>query len=333
MKRWRIWIGIAVSAACLYWTARGIDWRRLAEALRQVRFLPLVPAFAVLVLGLVARAYRWRALFFPLTGLKIGRLFNVVSIGSMMNNLSPFRLGDVLKAYLCAELEHLSAAHALSTVAVERIVDTLTVMAVLLFLIPYISLPAALIRPAFVIGVVAVGAVLFLCVVASRKERSLAILRRLSARPRFLDASWLERVVSSAVDGLAALGSWRSAAAVIAWSLVIWLGAALQFHVVTWAVGLSVPFTATLTVLCLTSLGMVVPSSPGYVGVFEYLTVLALSLFGVGKEQALTYALVLHAVGYVGLAVPGVIALWVEGYSWARLRDMIVRTRDGAYSA
>jgi len=77
---------------------------------------------------------------------------------------------------------------------------------------------------------------------------------------------------------------------------------------------------------------MVVPSSPGYVGVFEYLTVVALSLFGVGKDRALSYALVLHAFGYLSLAVPGVFGLWMEGYSYARLRDVMSDAGTGSRS-
>jgi uncharacterized membrane protein YbhN (UPF0104 family) len=139
----------------------------------------------------------------------------------------------------------------------------------------------------------------------------------------------LRRLLASAVDGLAALGSWRRAVGVLAWSLAIWLGTALQFYAVMQAMRLQLPLTAALTVLCLTSLGMVVPSSPGYVGVFEYITVVALSLFAVGREAALGYALVLHALSYVSLAILGLAALWSEGYSYARLRAVLARAGDG----
>jgi len=67
----------------------------------------------------------------------------------------------------------------------------------------------------------------------------------------------------------------------------------------------------------------VVPSSPGYIGVFEYITVVALSLFGVDKESALGYALVLHALSYLVVAVLGLVAIWIEGYSYSRLRETL----------
>jgi uncharacterized membrane protein YbhN (UPF0104 family) len=129
--------------------------------------------------------------------------------------------------------------------------------------------------------------------------------------------------LASAVDGLAALGSWTQAWQVAAWSLFIWLCAALQYYLVMPAMGLTLGFSAALLVLCLTSLGMVIPSSPGYVGVMEYLTVLSLSLFGVTKEAALGYALVLHALLYLSSSVLGAIGLWAEGYSYVRLREAL----------
>jgi len=137
-----------VSVLCLYLAARGIDFHSLLEALRQVRVIWLLLALGLLVLIALARAYRWRLLFYPLQGLKVGRLFNLLNIGYLVSSVTPLRMGDVLKAYLCAELEGLSIARTLSTVVVERIADTLTVVLLLLVLLPLVSLPTNLLRPA-----------------------------------------------------------------------------------------------------------------------------------------------------------------------------------------
>jgi hypothetical protein len=213
----------------------------------------------------------------------------------------------------------------LSTVVVERIADTLAVVLLLVLLIPFVSLPAGLVRPAFGIGLVAIVAVLVLVFFVSRRERSLAFFDKLAARFGFLDRQPVRRSLVSAVDGLGVLRSWQSAAGVGTWSLVAWMSTALQFYVVMQAMGLRLPFTAAMAVLCLTSLGMVVPSSPGYLGVFEYLTVVSLALFGVSREVALGYALVLHALAYLVPAVLGGIAISMEGYSYARLRDALAQ--------
>jgi uncharacterized protein (TIRG00374 family) len=328
MKNWRLWGGILISLLCLYWVGRGMDWRNLQAELSQIRLVWLLPAFAILVGSMWARALRWRVLLQSVPGLRTGRLFNLLNIGYLVNNVSPFRLGDLLRAYLCAELQRLSVVQALSTVVIERVADTMTIVLLLLVLLPTVSVPVTMVRAAFGVGLAALAVASLLVFFSLRRQWSLALVDRLSARFRFLARTPLRRLLESAADGLAALGSWRKAMVILGWSCVIWLGTALQFYVVMQGTQLHLPFAAALTVLCLTSLGMVVPSSPGYVGVFEYITLVALSLFAVGREAALGYALVLHALSYVSLAILGVIGLWSEGYSYGRLRAALAQAED-----
>jgi len=332
MKDWRLWIGILVSVLCLYLAARGIDLRGLLQALSHVNYVLLLPALGIVALGLWARAFRWRLLFYPLARLKLSRLFNVLCIGYLANNLLPFRAGDVLRSYLCAELQKLSVVRVLSTVVVERIADTLTILFLLLCIIPFVALPSELVRPARSVAALAILSMLILVCIAIQKERSLALFEGLVRRFGWLNREWLRRSVLSATDGLAALGVWRTALGVGAWSLLIWLSAALQFYLVMAATGVHAPFVAALVVLCLTSLGMTVPSAPGYIGVFEYLTVLSLSLFGVNKEAALGYALIAHAASYLAIAALGLAAAWAEGYSYASLRQAVSRPAHDAQS-
>ena len=89
------------------------------------------------------------------------------------------------------------------------------------------------------------------------------------------------------------------------------------------------PPTAALLVLCTTALGMVIPSSPGYIGVYEYIVVLALSLFGVEREMALSYGLVLHGVIYVGQSLLGVLGLWRESLSYSDIRGRAAELSGG----
>jgi uncharacterized protein (TIRG00374 family) len=312
MKSWRLWMGLLVSVLCLYLAVRDIDVRSLLEALRQVQLVWLLLSLGLLFVVSLARAYRWRLLFYPLQGLRTRRLFHLQNIGYLVSSVTPLRLGDVLKAYLCAQLEGVDTARTLSTVVVERIADVLTIVLLLLVLLPQVCLPASLVRPALGIGLAAAAAVVVLVAIAVRQEASLALFDSLAARVSILNREPIRRSLASAVDGLAALGSWTQAWQVAAWSLFIWLCAALQYYLVMPAMGLT-----------LTSLGMVIPSSPGYVGVMEYLTVLSLSLFGVTKEAALGYALVLHALLYLSSSVLGAIGLWAEGYSYVRLREAL----------
>jgi glycosyltransferase 2 family protein len=329
MRNWRLWLGVVVSAACLYLAARGVDWASLREALRQVQVAPLLLGVGLSLWIALARAYRWRTVLAPFSEPKIGRLFNLLNAGYFVSNVAPFRIGDVLRAYLCAELEQLSVVRVLSTVVVERILDTLTIVILLLALVPVVSLPASLLRPALGVGSIAVLAMLVLVVLAWRRQQVWDTLGAWASQQPFVKRLGLERLTNAALDGMAALGSWRQVTKAGAWSMAIWLSAAVEFNVMLHAAGLRLPASAGLLVLCLTSLGMVVPSSPGYVGVFEYLAVLALSLYGVSREGALSYALILHGMLYLSSSVLGLLGLWIEGFSYARLKDVVARAQNG----
>ena len=327
MNNWRLWIGVSVSVLCLYLAARGIEFSSLLEALRQVQVVWLLLALGPLVLVDLARAYRWRLLFHPLSELSIWRLFRLVSIGYLVSSVTPMRLGEVLRVYLCAQTEQVDVARALSTVVLERVSDTLTITLLLLALVPSVAIPAELVRPAVAVGIVAAFGCLFLATVVVRRQHAFRLYDRLAGALPVLGRPTTRRIVVSAVDGLAALSSRRQTAGLGAWSLAIWLVTAVVFGLVMLATGLRLPFAAALLVACVTSLGMIVPSSPGYLGIFEYLTVLSVSLFGVDRGAALSYALVLHAVLYLKSVVLGLIALWIEGYSYAHLRDTLTHAQ------
>jgi uncharacterized membrane protein YbhN (UPF0104 family) len=107
----------------------------------------------------------------------------------------------------------------------------------------------------------------------------------------------------------------RLAIPIFGWSLASWVCSGLAYYAVMGAFHLQLPITAAFWVVVITSLGMVIPSSPGYVGVFHYLTVLTLGLFGIAQGIALSYALVLHAVVYIFLSATGVYGMAVESLS------------------
>jgi uncharacterized protein (TIRG00374 family) len=331
MKNWRVWIGVAVSLVCLYLAARGIDFEQLVEALRQVRSGGLLLALGLLVLIAVLRAWRWRALLAPVVSPDTGRLFHLLNVGYLVSSVAPLRLGDVLRAFLCARLEQIDLFCTLGTLAVERLADTLTIASMLLLLLPWVPLPSDLVRPAVGIGALAAVGVGLLAWAARHPRQSQELLDRITGRVQVLDRPAVRNAISAVTSGLASLGSARMALTVALLSLAIWTVAGLQYWVIMTAMQMSLPISAGALVLCLTSLGMVVPSSPGYVGVFEYLTTVALAPFGVGREAALAYALVLHGVLYASSSLLGALGAWAEGYSYARLRATLTEAQtDGA---
>lgn len=309
LRRWRFWLGFGISAVCLALVFRGVDFQELASALRAAEYVRLVPAIVLLAGSLVVRTLRWRGLFFPQTGLRFRTLFHVLNIGYLANNILPARVGDLVRAGLVSTREPVSASRALATVVVERVLDGLTLVLILVFLLPLFPVPDWVARIGQAAGVVMGSAGLGLVVLSTQRARSVrwahAILSRI---PRINGMRWAEQV-GGLVDGLGALRSPAALGQAGLWSVMVWVLSGLAYYFVLQAFDLGLSVAAGMFVLAVTTLIQIVPSTPGYVGVFDYTAVLALSLFGVERSLALSCVVVLHGVSYVTFNAMGLFSL------------------------
>ena len=127
----RFLLGAAVTAAFLTLLMVRMDLSDVGSSFAEGNYAYVVPAIAVYFVALYFRAYRWGFLLRPLRSLSTRRLFPVVAVGYMANNLLPVRLGELGRSYYLARREPVSASTALATIIVERVFDGL----VLLFLL------------------------------------------------------------------------------------------------------------------------------------------------------------------------------------------------------
>ena len=94
-RRLRLVVGIVISLIALWYVLRGMDWRELWAVYRGANYLFVIPALLLLFLISWTRAYRWRLLIYPRQGLSLGRLFAMVNIGYLFNNVLPAKAGEV----------------------------------------------------------------------------------------------------------------------------------------------------------------------------------------------------------------------------------------------
>lgn len=321
---------MAISLVTLVWALQGIRLADVWTALQGVNYLLLVPCLLLVLVSMWGRAVRWQLLFSPTPCLNPLRFFFVNNIGYLANNLLPLRAGDLVRAYLIGEAEGINKARALSTVLVERVMDTMTVVLFLVLVVPSLpSLPAVVRQSGIVVGATVLGVMLMFMILSNQKEPALAVLRRLLSPVACLKNERLYGWADSLLEGLSALRSPRLGLKIAGWSLLVWLCATLLVYVMFLAFGLHLPFVASVFVVCVTSLGIAVPSSPGYIGVYHSLVVLALTVYLVEKSLAFSYALVLHGWQYVLLVILGVFSLWRENLSYGDLGKVEIKVEAG----
>ena len=350
LKKARFWIGILISIIALLLAFRQVNFEGVWAALTTANYRLLVVSFVPLVLFLVLRAFRWRLLFYPQPGLRITNLFAVINIGYLLSNIFPARLGDVARAYLIGETEDVSRASAFSTIVAERMLDALCAVGGLLAILPFAPVPQWLIRSGLLVGAAAVVAIALFVFMVRRRAWTMRLLNRILeaihwpscdtmaqfwlrlsnrthlrflARMPWLGRRDLERMAGSLIDGFSGITTLKLGPPLLLWSIAIWTTISVFYWLVLLAFDASQPFAAGLAVASVTALGMTVPSSPGYIGVFEFLTRLTLILFGMTPELALGYALVAHAIVYIVYCLLGVLSMLQQNLSYAEIQRQI----------
>jgi glycosyltransferase 2 family protein len=307
----KILIGIAISAALLVYLFWNVDLRAVIARLSDTHWGWLTLSMALNLASLWARAVRWRYLFPPRSHPK--RLFNAVMIGYMGNNLLPLRAGEVLRVYVAAR-HGPRVWTTVATLVVERALDGLAVGLVLAFVFSVVPMPREMAWAAQVFGALVVCLLVALVVIAAFPLPCRIFIHSLSYR-------WpaVERRLVQAFDvmeeGLQGMRRLRQLVPMAVWSAVIWFVIVLSVWAGFRAAHLDLPLLAGFAVIAFVGLGVSLPSSPGFVGVVQAATVLALSLFDVPKADALSFSLLLHASQFVPVTLWGLALLVVEHVS------------------
>ncbi len=332
-SRWASWqraLEVGVSLGFLILALRGIRLGDLWAALRQANYLWLAPAVGVMAALLAMKAWRWQLLFYPEHRLPFGSVFTALCAGYLASNVLPARLGEVVRLVLLVSEQPVSVARTFSTIVVERLLDVLTLLVILVLLLPFVQLPPAMTRTAQILGLMALAGAAAMIVLSFWKTRLLRWAHALLGRVKVLDRPATYEAIGHLIDGFATLRG-RLGLGLIGVSLLGWAGVIAFAWFAAQAFRLDAPVTAIIFAVVVTTLGMLVPSSPGYIGVFHYLVTVAMAPFGVPKDLALGYALVWHGVNYLTLSGSGVIALWVHGTSLGQVlrrwreRDRVTR--------
>lgn len=318
----RFAFGLLVSAVCLYLSLQGIRFDQLWAAISGAQWGWLSAGVLLFLVSYLARAFRWQVLLYP-RAVHFQNVLSILCIGYLLSNILPARLGDVARAYLIGEREKVSKASALSTIAVERITDGLCMGLMLLgilTLLPQVSMEARATGLLAAIG--GVIALLALALLSARLETIKNILERPLARIRFLPRAKLWKLLAALMDGFAILRAPRPLAWMLCWSLVAWAFNVAFYWLLMIGLGMNLPPTAAALVIAITGLAVVVPSSPGYIGVFHYAAQQALVLgFGADPSISLSFAFLAHGLTYLTVTLVGVFFLWREGLSLGDLQS------------
>jgi uncharacterized protein (TIRG00374 family) len=331
--RWRrpllTGLAVAITLGLLYWVLRGTSLAEVVAHLRAARPAPLIVAVTLATATFLLRTARWRVLLRTKEGgpLPWSALWHATAMGFMANNTLPLRLGELVRSYAASRLGGVSLTAALSSIAVERALDALTLVGLLALALFQAGLPAdtvvatgvgdvrldAMVTRAGILCIVVFAGALFVVLfplVAERLIRLLVPFRRMAER--------LVALVEGLRQGFGALRSPGRLGAAVFWSITHWLLNGAAFYVAFAAFGIQVGFAGALLVQSLLTFGIAAPSTPGYFGVFELVVAGALALFGVPTDLGVAYGITYHITTFVPITLLG---LWSLARTGLRVRD------------
>ncbi len=335
-KRWpSILIGLAISVVALgYLLRRDLD--DVQDELLHARYWAVIPCLVVSAFGLWLRSLRWRALL-------DGRItprdsFHVLNVSYFVNGVLPLRAGELARAALAARLDPpVRPLTALSTIVVERLLDTLAVFAMIgltLAMLPVgleIGLIGALLGVGTVIGVIV------LATFAARPGWAYGLLTGISRVIPPLKRPVLHEWLDHLLDGIAPLASPRKTVLAAGWTAVAWAASSVAGYLLLFAIFDEPTWAAALAMVALASFAIAVPAVPGNLGPFEAAVVFGLASAGLVAEPtdapAVAFALLLHVVNLVTYIGLGLVGLWAEGVTLGeigRLAKGLRREGEGA---
>jgi hypothetical protein len=307
-------VGIVLSLALLAWALRGVRLADVVHHLRAAEPGPLAAAVVLATLTFPLRLVRWRLLFRRENGhpYPSGPLWHAIAVGFMANNLLPLRAGELVRSYTASRLAGARFTTVLSSVAVERIFDAITIVALLTLALLSPDLPSSVtvggtsvVHLARVAGVVAAVGLFTAITIVAAPLTAERLVRHLARSSHVADR--IVSLIEAIRQGLSVLRTPERLAAVVFWSLVLWLMNALGFYVGFAAFHIPVSYLGALLMQGLLILGISIPSTPGFFGPFEAVIVAVLALYGIPHDVAFSYAIAFHVTSFVPITLLG---LW-----------------------
>ena len=293
----------------LYFSVRGVAWSRVWATIAGARWSYLALAAAITSFSFFQRSLRWRILLNTETWFSVGTVFWANMAGYLGNNFLPARAGELIRTYLISNRSSLSKTYVLTTALGERLMDVIALVLwsslVLLGVNPKPRWMQDLSRTMAIIASAGAVAIMVLPHTGGLVEN---LLRRIplpeGLRKRLLGLA--EQILL----GLRAFHNWGRFTGFVLLTVTIWVSDACGVMIGARALGLTVSFRVALLLLTGLGLGSALPSTPGYVGIYQFVAVTVLTPFGIGRDQALAYILVAQVMGSLVMLAFGLPGLY-----------------------
>lgn len=302
----KISFGLILTGLALWLSFRKIDWEALKYALVEANFFWIILALFNTLLVVYALGIRWQILLKSKADIPLNGLFRLNIISQYINIIIPGRFGEISKAYMVARKYPVSGGYAMGTIVIEKVLDFFV------FVVLWISVPAFLVLEKAVEGY---RTALFFCILALfllvifiwKPKAVLKLAEIISPLIPKKFRTGFHDFFKKGIEAFEQLKSIKNLFILVLLTFGFISGQVLTNFLIFQAFHFHLSFWVGLFLLLAIQVGNIPPSVPGKLGIFEFAVILALSLFGISKSQALSYGIILHIVAFVPKILLGII--------------------------
>lgn len=308
-------LAVVLAAVFLYLALRNIDWAKFLTTVQRGNYTLLLVVFVWSSATYFVRSLRWRVLLNAENNLSPVTVFWATMAGYFGNNFLPARAGELIRSLMLGQASNISSTFVLATALTERLVDVVALVIIAsVSLLSMGGMPDTVYAAVRVMAAAGLAGLTVLMAAPRFQSRLRWLIERLPLLPTALKER-LSGLLERFLTGMRSLHSWRRTAGFAAFTALIWLldGIGTTIGVKIFNLTLSLP----QALLFLSGLGLssAIPSTPGYVGVYQFVAVTVLGPFGIAQEDALAYILVAQVSNFVVVGLWGALGMWrLRGY-------------------
>jgi hypothetical protein len=297
-------LGYALSAGCLFWVFHSYKIGDLLPQLRQLEWQWVALGVALDLSVYICQAWRWVLLYRPVDRLPFWRTVQAIFVGLFANEVLPFRVGELIRCYLVAHWNEQLISVVFASAALERLLDGFWMILSFILVAQHLrEIPGWLTYTVRLMEVGVVAGIAMLGYVMIHKTHAHAMVR---------ESPWAV-VFRHVVEGLHTMGNWHTLARVMPVSFLYLVLQVFSYWALMKAFQLDLSPWDAVAVLAIVRLGTVVPNAPANIGLINVACLIALKVFGVERNDAEDFSIVLFLALTLPLLVTGAIATALTG--------------------
>lgn len=294
-------IGFLISFILLYFSLKDIHFNEIYTILKNANYRLVLLPTCFIFLAAFFSSFKWS----KISGgrVKIKNAFIALIIGLFINNVLPARIGEVARAYVLSKKEELSFSFTLSTVLVDRLFDLIGLLIITFLFFPKQKMPPQVSKAIYMLILILTICIVFF-ILFSNKMAAQIISNKLNK----LKKSFFVKLGNKVFEIQENLSRIKSPATTIFYifiAFIQWLCMSSALYFVTLITNTKIDFFYIPFICALLNMGIAIPSSPGYIGVYQFILVYLLSIFEVPKSQGFTVSILFHASWYIPYNIGG----------------------------